>query len=671
MNALSEFHWLRPEWLWALLPLAVIVWRLLRQVRRASAWETQCDPHLLEKLLIQRARHQRWPLVLLAVAWVLAVIALAGPVWQKLPEPVYRTQAARVIVLDLSPSMNASDIRPSRIARARFKVLDLLKRYREGQTALVVFADEPFVVSPLTDDTKTIAALVPTLSPELMPVSGDHARAALQKADELLGRAGIQDHGEIVLVTDGYDDPAATLEAVTALRAHGRRVSVLAVGTEEGAPIPLSDGGFLKDSTGAIVVPRLDAATLSELARQGGGHFVRLSADDRDIDALSSDPIVQVREVRPESARHSMDRWREEGPWLVLVLLPLAAFAFRRGWLTVVALAVLTLPPDPAAAFGWQDLWARPDQQGVQALQAGDGKKAAELFQDPAWKGSAHYQAGDYEKALENFSQSDTVDALYNRGNALTHLGRLQEAIAAYDQALKQDPNNADVRHNKDLVEKLLKQQQQQQQQQQQSKNDSQNQQNQNGEKDQQSSKDSSADSSKPSSADKNNNQESQNDKQQSGQQTDSKSGKSTGGNSSENQANTHQPQSEPKQSEQNPSQAQEKPADSTPSTTPSKPRKDDDSLLKQAAASPKPPDADEKSREQANATAQAAADNSEDADRQAAAARASESPEQSEDRQAMDQWLRRIPDDPAGLLRRKFMLEHLRRQQQAAQRGE
>ena len=146
MNALSEFHWLRPEWLWALLPLAVIVRRLLRQVRRASAWETQCDPHLLEKLLIQRARHQRWPLVLLAVAWVLAVIALAGPVWQKLPEPVYRTQAARVIVLDLSPSMNASDIRPSRIARARFKVLDLLKRYREGQTALVVFAGEPFVV---------------------------------------------------------------------------------------------------------------------------------------------------------------------------------------------------------------------------------------------------------------------------------------------------------------------------------------------------------------------------------------------------------------------------------------------------------------------------------------------------------------------------------------------
>jgi len=273
--------------------------------------------------------------------------------------------------------MEASDLRPSRIARARFKVLDLLARYREGQTALVVFAGEPFVVSPLTDDTKTIAALVPTLSPELMPAPGDHAHTALRMADELLRQAGIQDHGEIVLVTDGYDDPAATLEVVSDLRAHGRRISVLGVGTTEGAPVPLADGGFLKDATGAIVVPRLNPATLSELAHQGGGRFVPLGADDKDIDALSSDTMAQAREVRPDSSsRQSMDRWREEGPWLVLIMLPLAALAFRRGWLVVLLLGVLTVP-DPAAASGWQDWWVRPDQQGMQALQAGEGKQAA------------------------------------------------------------------------------------------------------------------------------------------------------------------------------------------------------------------------------------------------------------------------------------------------------
>ena len=272
MNIWPEFHWLRPEWLWALLPLIFIAWRLLQQTGRASAWEKQCDPHLLAALLIRRAPHHRLPLTLLMIGWTLAALALAGPTWQKLPQPVYKTQAAHVIVLDLSPSMDATDLRPSRIARARFKVLDLLARYREGQTALVVFAGESFVVSPLTDDTKTIAALVPTLSPELMPAPGDHAHTALRMADELLSQAGIQDQGEIVLVTDGYDDPAATLEAVKTLSAHGRHISVLGVGTAEGAPIPLADGGFLKDATGAIVVPQLDPATLSELAHQGGGH---------------------------------------------------------------------------------------------------------------------------------------------------------------------------------------------------------------------------------------------------------------------------------------------------------------------------------------------------------------------------------------------------------------
>ena len=658
MNALSEFHWLRPEWLWALLPLAVIAWRLLHQTGRASAWEKQCDPHLLAELLIRRAPHHRLPLVLLMIGWTLAVVALAGPVWQKLPQPVYRTQAAHVIVLDLSPSMDATDLRPSRIARARFKVLDLLARYREGQTALVVFAGEPFVVSPLTDDTKTIAALVPTLSPELMPAPGDHAHTALRMADELLRQAGIQNHGEIVLVTDGYDDPAATLEVVSDLRAHGRRISVLGVGTTEGAPVPLADGGFLKDATGAIVVPRLNPATLSELAHQGGGRFVSLSADDKDIDALSSDTMAQTREVRPDSSsRQSMDRWREEGPWLVLIMLPLAALAFRRGWLVVLLLNVLTVP-NPAAASGWQDWWVRPDQQGMQALQAGEGKQAAELFQDPAWKGSARYRAGNYEKALESFSQLDGADALYNRGNALAHLGRLQEAVAAYDEALKQNPTNADARHNKALVEKLLEQQQQQQQ----SEKNSKDQHSQSGDQGQQSPKNPSTDQSKQSSADPKNNQESQKKNQQGDPQEHSENGKSADQNASTNQA-ADQP------SGQNQQEQQEKPSDSTTST-PEQPKAEDHHPESSTANSGQPkPDHDQ--AQHPAETNPTASQPPQDSDRQTAAAGSKEPPPQSESQQAMNQWLQRIPDDPGGLLRRKFWVEHLRRQQQAARRGE
>ncbi|MCP5197081.1 MAG: VWA domain-containing protein [Gammaproteobacteria bacterium] len=620
MSVLSALHWLRPAWLWALLPLAFIVWRLLRQSSGTSAWESQCDPHLLARLLVRRTRHHRLPLLLLALGWTLAVIALAGPVWQKLPQPVYQTHAARVIVLDLSPSMNAPDLRPSRIARARFKIMDLLARFREGQTSLVVFAEEPFVVAPLTDDTQTIAALLPALTPELLPAPGNHAHAALRLADDLLSQAGIHATGDIILVSDGYDDPAAVLEAVTVLRDHGRQVSVLAVGTPEGAPIPLPAGGFLKDAAGAMVIPRLDPTALTELARQGHGHFAPLSVDDRDIDALLSDQDRPWAVRRESSQQRSMDRWREEGPWLVLVLVPLAAFAFRRGWLSVVVLGVLAAPP-PVSAFGWKDLWTRPDQQGVQALQAGAAQQAARLLQDPAWKGSAQYRAGDYEKALENFSQLHSVDALYNRGNALAHLGRLQEAISAYDQALEQEPHHADAQHNKALVEKLLEQQQQ---------DNAQHPQDQNGAQNQSAPADqaSSSKDQPPSSPDQDHSQDDQQERKKNEPSASSKK------NSKKEQPQAHQDQQQA--------------SDSTPATL-------QQEQEKTAEKPNKPPDT----------TAPSAAKAPQDAQPEAAT-QAPELTGQSENQQALNQWLQRIPDDPGGLLRRKFWLEHLRRQQQA-----
>ena len=649
MSALSEFHWLRPIWLWALLPLTFIVWRLLRQSSGASAWDNQCDPHLLARLLVRRTSHHHLPLLLLAVGWALAVIALAGPVWQKLPQPVFQAQAARIMVLDLSPSMNAPDPRPSRIDRARFKVLDLLARFREGQTGLVVFAGEPFVVAPLTDDTKTIAALLPALAPELMPAPGDHAHTALRMADDLLSQAGIQDTGEVILVTDGYDDPAAVLETVATLRAHGRRVSVLAVGTSEGAPIPLPEGGFLKDASGAIVIPRLDQATLTELARQGGGRFARLSVDDRDIETLLS-AQERPREIRQDpSHQRSTDRWREEGPWLVLLLLPLAALAFRRGWLMVIVLGIL-VTPHPAAAFGWKDLWARPDQQGVQALQAGDAQQAAKLLQDPAWKGSAQYRAGDYEKALENFGKQETADSFYNRGNVLAHLGRLQEAIGAYEQALKRNSDHADAQHNKALVEQLLEQQKQQQQQQQQQKN-AQNPQNQHSDQNSQAQQDQKS-SNKPDSQSSSGQNNPQKDQQNGKESKPSATGKENPKEEDQQNGKENKPSAAGKENskqDQQKGKGNQQSPDFKPSTAQMEQKK-----------------ADENKEAQQNTLTPSASEAPQDSPPEAPAAPSPELTQPSENEQALNQWLRRIPDDPSGLLRRKFWLEHLRRQQQA-----
>ncbi len=399
-----ELHFLRPLWLLALAPLALLVWRLMRRGGAGDAWRGLVDAHLLPHLLVgDAARAQRLPLGLMALGWLLAVLALAGPVWERLPQPVYRAEAYRVIALDLSPTMNATDLTPSRLARARFKVQDLLKRAAEGQVALLAYGSEPFVVSPLTTDSATIAAQVPSLETGLLPEAGDRrVDLVLEKAGELLRQAGSPE-GEVILVSDGLDHPAAAQEAARKLRGEGYRVSVLGVGTSKGAPVPGADGGFLKDARGAILMPRLDGDALAALARAGGGRYVGLTPDDRDVqDLIPPEHLRRMRQAKRQDTRS--DQWREEGPWLLLALLPIAALGFRRGWLSPLLLALFLVPPRPAQAFGWDDLWLRPDQQAARLMAAGKPAEASRQFKRPDWQAAAHYQAGDYKQALAALS---------------------------------------------------------------------------------------------------------------------------------------------------------------------------------------------------------------------------------------------------------------------------
>ena len=327
---LSDFHFLRPYWLLALLPLGFMLWRLRRPSGDGGAWRQVCDPHLLPHLLVHQAgRDSRLLLWLLGLGWLLAVLALAGPTWSQRPQAVLRNLEAQVIVLDLSRSMAAADLKPSRMIRARFKVADILQQRDEGLTGLVVFAGDAFTVSPLTHDTNTIAALLPELTPGLMPTQGSRADLGLRKAAELLQQAGLN-QGEILLVADG-DNGQATLKTTQTLRKQGFRVSVLAVGTPQGAPIPEVGGGFLKDAAGNIVVPKLNSTALQTLARAGGGRFSPISADATDLDILLADR--DNLRVETEQLERQTTVWQEQGPWLVLLLVPLMALAFRRGWL--------------------------------------------------------------------------------------------------------------------------------------------------------------------------------------------------------------------------------------------------------------------------------------------------------------------------------------------------
>ena len=463
LSALSELHFLRPLWFLALAPLPWLLWRLRRHDPGVFAWRGLVDAHLLSHLLVgTEARFRRLPLALLACGWLLGVTALAGPVWERLPQPLFQAQAQRVIVLDLSPDMDAQDLSPSRLGRARFEILDLLAAAAEGQTALLAYGAEPFLVSPLTGDAATIAAQVPDLATALLPVKGaKRTDLALAEAGELLKQAGSLS-GDIILITADPERPEAVQSMATKLRDQGYRTSVLGLGTDQGAPVPLAGGGFQSDDRGAIRLSRLQPEQLRAIAAAGGGRYVPLATDDADTRALLPAVPHDAAALEREEAAHA-DQWREEGPWLLVALLPLAALAFRRGWLSPLTLllgvCLAWVPPPAAQAFGWADLWWRPDQQGAQALAAGDPQQAAARFARPDWRAAAQYQAGDYDQALATLEGQAGAEADYNRGNALAHSGKLDEAVAAYERTLAEVPDHADARFNLDLVRSLLAQQ--------------------------------------------------------------------------------------------------------------------------------------------------------------------------------------------------------------------
>jgi Ca-activated chloride channel family protein len=559
------------------------------------------------------------------------VTALAGPTWSKLQQPVFRRESALVVLLDLSRSMDATDLQPSRLQMAKFKLRDILVRRKEGDTALVVYAADPFVVTPLTNDVDTIERQLSSLTTQLMPVQGSRTDRAIAKAQALLQQSGAV-RGDVLLITDGVnnDPPAALRAAVEKLVAAGYRLSVLGVGTDQGAPIPMGDGGFFKDSSGAIVLPKLDEVPLARLAAEGHGIYRHLAADDGDTNALINTfhSGWKTRQTQKVAGMKS-DQWREAGPWLLLPLLPLAALAFRRGYLLMLFALILLPAPRNAYAFGWHQLWQRPDQRAAQAMAAHQPGQAAKLFKDPQWRAAAHYRAGDYRAALKDLEKQHGAEAAYNRGNDLAHLGQYQQALNAYQDALKIDPDFKDAAYNRDLVKKWLQ-------------------------------------------------PPPQNKKQSGGKGHQQQQRKSQGGSRSPNGKPQGQQQARKKDHGAQHKGHQAKSSRGKDQTV--NREKARRKAGKKSGSSPVPQQAGKQSS--APSKAAAAKDTHTDqqgrqGDRQQRTAMNDKQrptpgdakPAESESQQATEQWLRRIPDDPGGLWRRKFRYQYKREYQ--SQQGE
>ncbi|NDG91917.1 MAG: VWA domain-containing protein [Gammaproteobacteria bacterium] len=571
-EALSEFQFLRPIWLVGLLALPILIWLLHRLVARASAWRDVLDNDLVEPLLVSRGRRSRLrPLPLLAAVWLLTVVALAGPTWEKAPQPIVVREDALVVILDLTWSMYATDTAPNRLTAAKRKLEDLLARRTEGMTGLITFAGDAHAVTPLTDDTETIKTLLPALKPDIMPAPGSRLAPALTLARQLFEQANVSS-GRVLVITDEIRDATQARAAAQSLGG-AFSLSLLVVGTSEGAPISIQTNGqssFLKDDAGNLVLPSVDVDALSTFASDSNALISALTLGPEDLDRLLPADLELDDVFR--SLDREFDLWQEFGVYLLLLIVPLAALSFRRGWVWSLVPLIL-FQGEPAEADWWQDLWQTKDQQGQAAFESGDAERAASLFESNRWAGASHYRAGDFAAAAEQFgARIEDADDWYNQGNALAQLGETQQAIEAYNQALAREPEHEDASFNKALLEQMQQNEQQQ------------DQQNEEGD----------------------------------GDPSDQQQG-------SGDQSETEGEQSAPEDASQSDAEDESEQSDNAEEENPSDP-----------GDQPEPEDEPESESAAAEAeTAEEALD-----------------PEQ---QQAMEQWLKRVPDDPGGLLRRKF----------------
>lgn len=578
----TEFHFLRAGWI-LLIPIAILlIFFFKRRMLTIGNWEKLIDkrllPYVMSRSQLSDNQYKWW---LISLISVLSIIALAGPTWERIEQPSFRTDQSLVIALDLSRSMNAQDISPNRLTRAKLKILDILERRQGAQVALIVYSANAFTVTPLTSDTDTIIALINSIDTSIMPSRGSYPALAIDKGLQLLNQASVS-NGEIILVTDG-GITSDSFSSAQKLRDEGYRLSALGIGSMSGAPIPKETGGFITDNTGQITISRLEVDDLKDLVEIGGGSYTSITSNDQDIDTLLSEVYSAVRESDDSV---TTDQWKEFGPWLLLIVVPFGSLLFRKGWVFVFLLTIMPID-NSVYALDWNDLWKTRDQQAKEAMESGDYDKAIELFEDSEWLAAAHYKAGNYRQSANGYNNNSNIDHLYNHANSLAKIGQFEEAIENYEKVIAEEPNAEDALYNLNLLKDLL------------SENQSSEENNDDGQ----------------SSEEASTGEQSQQQNGDESEQSDNEGNSKTGDSDDESDANPNQ-----KLSNEEDIEAIEK-------------------ELERAA------------EENSNQESQQEDNNESGLEGRMA----------QEQQQAMEQWLRRIPDDPGGLLRRKFRYQYQR----------
>ncbi|MCE9686821.1 VWA domain-containing protein [Shewanella sp. AS16] len=661
-------HFIRPEWFLALLPLALLLLGLWRSHGQGSAWNRYIAPHLARVLVTEGSQAQQHRLWWLASSWFIAVLALSGPAVTKQTLPVFATEQGRVVIMDMSLSMYATDLAPNRLTQAKFRATDLLRGLKEGETGLIAYAGDAFTISPLTRDNATLLNLLPTLTPDIMPVRGSNLAAALSQASQLLAQGGHL-RGDIILLTDGLSQEQFS-QANKVLDGSQYRLAVLALGSAQGAPIRLPDGQLLRDNANEVVIAATDYDLLQRLAQANRGALFQITSDGQDLQHLNT---WLATEGDAKATELSGESWQDLGPFLALLLLLPLLLSFRHGLVAAVLLVLLT-PPTPAQAGVWEDLWHNRDQQGMQAFEAGNYADAAARFEDPSWQGSAQYKAGNFQQALKHFEQDASARGLYNQGNALMQLKQPEQAIKRYQQALAKQPDFPEAEQNLALAQQAKQQDKNQNKDKGKDKN-----------KDKNKDKDKDKDNKQDSQGNQDNKDAGQSDKEQAGQGQDQGQDQDSE-NQRQQQASEQagaQQDDEPETAAQSADKQQEQQASGDPqgrSQHEDKPNQQDQGASGQAGESASPNNEAQMQAQAGSAAGDERAKAAAEAQQQAAQSGQAQSAEAGEPGEQasiaasqmtdeplpadMERALRGVIEDPQVLLRNKMQLEYQKRRQ-------
>ncbi len=462
---LSGIHFLRPWWFLGLLPVVWFIWRAWQANKKQGAWHQVIDPKfrrllLGENISSEPTLNEKLGYIGLAFLWFFTILALSGPWVKSVDVPAQKSQQGVVIVLDLSLSMLADDITPNRLARVKYTLTDLLKQNPDYAVGMVVYSGSAHTISPISEDNKTLLNLLPSLNPVVMPKFGSEPLLGMQQAEQLLKGANVT-HGHIIWISDDIEKTQVSLMEDW-IDSRPYSVSLLTVGTEKGGVVQIPTYGLLKDDQGNLILPAMPTERFAELVDDTNMQWQNLQ-----IGADNSKNLLPQKLTADESQTNNNDDGVHHpldiGIYLLFILIPMAAYMFRRGVLLSLMLVTLVpmalMVPQPAYANSvWSNLgdaFKSHDQQAYEAWEQQDYAKAEALFEDRQWRASALYREGRYAEAARLFASDKSAKGYFNQGNALAKDMQLDKAIEAYQQALLINPNMQQAKDNLNLVQQL------------------------------------------------------------------------------------------------------------------------------------------------------------------------------------------------------------------------